>query len=390
MKKISILILVIFIMFIVSSCNEYNKEMTNTFQTNEETILPTQLSQSTVLSPAISASVITSDTSPELIELIDEASLPTPQGNDWFEWDTAGTYYANYVGSGYIFYNEEKDLIICTKWDASDLIISHIDGSDKQVLDIEVYGRVNYLDGWIYYTKLDGVWKVKPDGTEKHQIIVKSTDFFTDQFFVYDNRVYFMRDYEESILSTDLEGEEEKIIDVPGFTMGFYYFENGYLYYGAIIDEDKEVYAIYKYDLSTGEAKEIVACEPTSPIIVQNGLLYYINSGILERTDGNISKSIVNDNERIWDSNYNLYSNYLLYFKNDYKFGSLDSGMLYALNVDTGIEYELFCVNKEYPTQFYIMENSVFLFSGFSNDIIYKITFEDDQAKLWRLNGMDY
>jgi hypothetical protein len=327
--------------------------------------------------------------SPELIVLVNEALLPAPKESEWFEWDKAGTYFANMIGNGYILYNEETDLLICTKSSPDDLIVCHLDGTDKCVLDNVAFGTVNYFDGWIYYMRQDGVWKVKPDGTEKHLIIEKPLDFFTDQLFVYDNSVYLMRDYEETIFSSDLEGKNEKSIDVPGLIMGFYYFDNGYLYYGST-DENNEAYNIVKYELSVGKAKKIIACEATGPLIVRNGMLYCINNGTLVHTDGHISEPVVNDNIRVWDNNYNLYSNYLFYFKNDYKFGSLDAGMLYALNVNTGQEYELFYVEKEYLTHFYVMENSVLLFSGFSNDIIYQITFDSDMAYLSKLNGISF
>ena len=160
------------------------------------------------------------------------------------------------------------------------------------------------------------------------------------------------------------------------------------LHVGEVETQSGDVNSIYKYNLSTGKAKKLLPFEATGPIIARNGMLYHIDNGVLKRTDGSITETVLIDNERVWASNYNLYKNYMFYFKNDYRNGSLDPGTLYALDVDTGQEYKLFTIKSDFSIDFYVMENSVFLFSGFDDSIVYQITFEDNMAKLWKLNGL--
>ena len=74
---------------------------------------------------------------------------------------------------------------------------------------------INYYCGRIYYSRVDGIWKAKPDGTDKRKIINRKPGEYEDELFLYNNRIYIIRQYEKYIESYDLEGKDHKKINVP-------------------------------------------------------------------------------------------------------------------------------------------------------------------------------
>lgn len=358
------------------------------------------------LSPSGEQTVEPSGTPGSPIEFIASASLPASEGGDWYEWDKAGGFPSNQTINGSIFYIEEQDMLIRAEWSQDDdkgkLIVSKLDGTNQKILadnmsndDQSEYYGFNYFDGWIYYVQPDGIYKVKPDGTENHKIISRQPGMYSDQVFIYGGLLYIIRDYEDSIESYDFDGNNHKIINVPDIPMGYYFFASGYLYYGAISSEDEggDSWSIYRYNLQTGKS-DMPVSDATGPVITYKDRVYYLGQDdalgtVLEYKDGKTTKIINGDEDTDWDSNYNLYKNYFFCFKNETGIGNSEGGTVCAIDADTGAENELFSLPDFYDASFFSAGNSVFIYTGCADDPAYRITFEGDQAKLWKLNGLN-
>ena len=321
--------------------------------------------------------------------LVATAKLPAPETGSWYEWDIAGNYPANPGGYDFLYYVMAQDILIRTDSIGSSLTISRLDGTEIQVLDEEACRDINYCDGWIYYLKDDGVWRSQLNGNDQQRIISRSTDTLYDSLFVYDGRIYLIRYYQEYIETYHLDGSDHRNIDVPDIPDYGYFFSDGYLYYGAnsaeAIEYGPDSSDIWRYDLSTGKAVKLVSAVYGWPI-VRGGMVYYCMLD-LERTDGEHTETVFGDETLWWEEYYSLYRNYMLYFKDKNCCGSYSGDTLCALDVDTGEEYTLFKTTDFLRAGIYVWEDSVFLYSGFSDDPMYRITFEDDQAYLWQLSG---
>lgn len=311
-----------------------------------------------------------SESPAEDIELVAEAFLPTPQQGEWYEWSHAGSYPSN--PDNILNYIETEELLLLDNY-MLDLKTSHLDGSATKLLANDVYVS-NYYDGWIYYQTDDSIFKIRPNDTEK-QFVTSIKDLMYYHMFIYDGTLYFTNNG-NNLPCYDLEEENIGTLVLPHSTIGPYFFENGYLYYTGSDSNLSGGSTIFRYDLETEESKEL-ASNTQGSFVVRNGMLYYISDGLM-RTDGTITEKVKSSVRHY----FNLYRNYLLYinFNGDW------TCTLYALDLDTEQEYELFTFNEPLGASnsgIYVMENSVFLYEP-----IYQITFEDDKARLWRLNSL--
>ncbi len=325
---------------------------------------------------------------PENIQLIDEVLLTSPESGYWYEWDKAGTYPANQDFEGSLCYISAQDWLLRSYDGGGDLIISRLNGAETKILDSGILGSINVYNGMIYYLKPDGVWKIKPDETENYRIVEYNANSIRDHLFIFDDSIYIIKEYEEYIECTDLEGKNQKILDVPDIPMGFYFFAEDYLYYGAdSIDKDPlgDTWDIWRYNINTKSAEKLVS-EIFGTLLVRDGMAYYVYDN-LYRTNGEKTDTVISDESRWWNYNYNLYRNYLLYIKTEDEYGTYDIGALCAFNVETGQEYPLFDISES-NMKIYVTENNVFLYSGCQQDPVYQITFVNDTAQLWKLNGL--
>ncbi|MEM5769227.1 MAG: hypothetical protein AAGU32_13190 [Bacillota bacterium] len=366
----------------------------------EEEILPTPTATpsasptaSVALSPTptdaplstVSTTLRPSPSSKPAIELIATAKLPGVETGDWYEWDIAGNYPANTTAWDPLYYIEEQDKLISREIYGT-LIISRLDGSEMQELDTEVTGSINYYGGWLYYLKTDGVWKCSVDGNEKRLIIerrysVNGDDYFDDSLYIYDNRIYIVRIDQEYIDTYNLDGSNRRKINIPAAIDVF--FEDGQYYSNCVGDGDD---GVYRYDLGTGDYQQL--SDTGFRPIARNGTVYYYADGMM-CNDGSGNRKLFGNSE-VWYNDYTIYRNMLLYVViNDYGSGDRDTGMMYAYNLDTEQETALFDLSGMLSYRFYVMENSLFLYSGRSCfDPMYRITFEDNKAYLWRLNNL--
>ncbi|MDP2892726.1 MAG: DUF5050 domain-containing protein, partial [Bacillota bacterium] len=283
-----------------------------------------------------------------------------------------------------LLYIEHEELVVRTEElteDSEDSIvlkISRLDGTEERVLDNNVSGPMNYFKGWIYYAKKDGIYKIKIDGTEKQKIFNLNNE--TGMLDIYNGRIYI------GILdSTDLNGKHFRHQSVPDIPIGYSFIEKGCFYYAAITEDDEggDCWSIYRYNLKTGAAKELLR-DAMGSLIVRDGMAYYCSGNGIERTDGEKTEIVLQDeySESISCMYYTLYRNYILFFT------GADGEKLCACDINTGKVYELFSSDILPQIDISVMENSVFLYTGFKDDPIYRITFENNKAKLWELNGL--
>jgi hypothetical protein len=311
--------------------------------------------------------------------------LPAPEQGEWYEWDKAGSYPANLSHTqGGLLYIEAMELFIRTQTDSDDRIVLKTrapEGGEIRILDDDVAGPFDYFDGWVYYAKGSGIYKIRPDGTEKHKITEdedeKNISAIQDEMvMVYDGRVYL-----DAIASVDLEGKDFVRRRIPDVPIGTNFIEKGNFYYAAIEDGEQggDCWSIYRYNLRTGACKELTR-SAFGPLVVQDGWVYYYATEGLVRNDGKKTQALWPDADI--DT---FYRNYMLY---EY---APENGVetCYAQDSRTGKNYGLFPI-PDYNEMCYniaVSENNIFLYDGNAESPIYRITADGDMAKITQLPG---
>jgi len=382
MKTVLLIIVSISLVMTMTSC--VIKDNQNLQSTTTGGSMPTLQLDTEPISPATSdASVILED-----VQLIEEVPLPLPESGDWYEWDKAGRYPANPDFEGSLYYISAQDLLLRSYDEDGEIIVSRLNGAEGKILDSGILGSFNVNNGWIYYLKSDGVWKVRINGNENCRIFERDVEPVRNHLFVYNDVIYIIKEYERFLECIDMDGKNHRTLDIYDMPMGYYFFADGYMYYGAdSIDKDPlgDTWDIWRYKIDTKKAEKLVS-EIFGTLIVRDGMVYYVYDN-LYRTNVERVDTIISDRSRSWNYNYNLYRNYLLYIKTEDEYGAYNNGLLCAFNIHTGQEYSLFYISES-NMKIYVTENCVFLYSGYRQDSIYQITFVNDKAQLWKLNSI--
>lgn len=118
------------------------------------------------------------------------------------------------------------------------------DGAFLPFIEIEKYysmSSLNIKDDWIYYSlrhmnitdkSLDGLYKMKTDGTNKVKLLTTNTYRMT----LYNNQLFYTES--DQLYSTDLDGNNKKVI---ALNCSYFTIDNGIIYY---IAKDQSIHSI--------------------------------------------------------------------------------------------------------------------------------------------------
>lgn len=126
-----------------------------------------------------------------------------------------------------------------------------IDGADKVMLTNEqgIY-NINYNDGYIYYNTIDGIYKIKDDGTDRVKLYNCNTRFM----IVNDKNIYFHSEGENysvnNVYKMNLDGKEvQKVITFNSeatelFQAFFFNVDGDWIYYSTIGKSGDGIYKV--------------------------------------------------------------------------------------------------------------------------------------------------
>lgn len=184
-----------------------------------------------------------------------------------------------------------------------------IDGSEKTKLsDKLVYGYINVVDGWVYFTAIEiigeetefetSLWKIRIDGSESKKVAYGCKDVY-----ITENYIFYSNGYEDiTVYRMGHDGE-----DVTELTWGLSFIG---LYDDWIFVDMMNTLQKFKID----GTEKIDLNEDISEIIIVDDWLYYSNYS----DDGKIYRMKVNGSEKIKISDaqgysFNAYKGWLYY-----------------------------------------------------------------------------
>lgn len=138
----------------------------------------------------------------------------------------------------------KKDMTYLSLYYHSNLYSHVSEGAFLPFIEIEKYysmSSLNIKDDWIYYSlrhmnitdkSLDGLYKMKTDGTNKVKLLTTNTYRMT----LYNNQLFYTES--DQLYSTDLDGNNKKVI---ALNCSYFTIDNGIIYY---IAKDQSIHSI--------------------------------------------------------------------------------------------------------------------------------------------------
>jgi hypothetical protein len=224
------------------------------------------------------------------------STMPTPMGK-WYNWDDVGSPpMSNEIKivsdeASIYFSNADFDTGIITLYKAD------YDGANKEKVcehefsllranDVDCF--VNYYNGWLYYSIDNILYRIRPDGTEQTHII---SDEDPIDFIVVKDEIY-IEGY-EGLYKCDIDGKKTKLNGI-----GFFGYDNGYLYYWYRKEVDSPN-IIAAYYIQTGEYKDIYNEGEWG--LFGNFVIYHDKIYSLNRADEILCYDITTDTTKILD-----------------------------------------------------------------------------------------
>jgi len=198
----------------------------------------------------------------------------------------SGNTISNITNDGFVLETADAD-IVC---DFHNELSTFKNGVSTAISEKEYYNQKSFLnasDSWLYYSLIDaknitsninGIYRIKPDGSEKKQIVSTTNN----DFILYNNSIYFVS--ESNLCSMNPDDPSSIKILKKSFLGRLVGIENGWIYSEVGSVENANTSGIYRTNVQNYDEQKIYSKAVTN-LIPYNDSLYFVTDNKIIKTN---------------------------------------------------------------------------------------------------------